>query len=89
MVGFREFGEQPVHFVLLKWHIDLDRGMARDGRRNAPANLFQVQRLLLPLNLVEQLVQHVLNLRRVHSGRRNFHRNAARAKRLSFEAVVL
>src|SRR5580704_4499862 len=42
VVGFREFGEEPVHFILLERHVDLDGGVAGDGGGDAGANLFQV-----------------------------------------------
>ena len=89
MVGFREFGEQPVHFVLLERHVDFDGGVAGDRGGDAGANLFQIQRLLFARKLVEQFVQHMFDRGRLHARRSDFHRYAARAKRLGLESVVL
>ena len=89
MVGFCEFGEQPVHFILLERHVDLDGGVAGDGGGDAGANLFQVQRLLFARDLVEEFVQHVLDCGCIYAGGRDFHGHAARAERFGLEAVVL
>ena len=53
MVGFGEFGEQPLHFVLLERHVYFDGGMAGDGGGDASANLFQIQLLLFARELIE------------------------------------
>ena len=89
MVGFREFGEEPLHFVLLQRHVDLDGGMAGDGGGNAPANLFQVQGLFFARDLIEQLVKHVLDRGRIHARRCKLHGDTAGAEGLGLEAVVL
>ena len=89
MVGFRQFGEQPVHFVLLERHVDFDGGVAGDGGGDAAADLFQVERLLFARDLIEQFVQHFFDRRGVDSRGRDFHGDAAGAERLGLEAVVL
>ena len=63
--------------------------MAGDRGSNSGSNFFQIQRLLFAGDLVEQLVQHILDRRRIYSCRRYFHRDAARAEGLGFESVVL
>ena len=35
MLGLGQLGEQPLDLCRLQRHIDLDRRMARDGRRNS------------------------------------------------------
>ena len=89
MVRFGQFGEQPLHFILLQRHIDLNRCVARDGRGNPSANLFQIQGLLLARNLIEQLVQHALYRCSVYPRRRNFYRDAAGPERFGLKAIVL
>ncbi len=89
VVGFREFGEKPVHFILFERHVDLDGGVAGDGSGNAAANLFQVQRLLLARDLIEQFVEHVLDGSRIDTRRSDLHCDTARAEGLSFESIVL
>ena len=61
MVGFGQFREQPLHFVLLQRHVDLDGRVTGDGRGDAGADLFQVQRLFFARELLEQFMQHVLD----------------------------
>ena len=46
-VGFRELGQQPLHFVLLQLHVDFDGGMAGDGSGYARAHSFQIDSLIL------------------------------------------
>jgi len=80
VVGFRQFGEKPVHFVLLERHVDLDGGMTGDGGGDASTNLLQVQRLLFARDLVEQFVEHVFDSGCVNSGGRDFDGDAPRAE---------
>ncbi len=40
VVGFRQFGEEPVHFVLLEGHVDFDGGVAGDGGGDAGCGSF-------------------------------------------------
>ena len=56
--------QQPLHFVLLQRHVDLDGGMAGDAGGDAGANLLQVQRLLFALELLQDFVQQVLDVGR-------------------------
>ena len=89
VIGLRQLRQQPLHFVPLQRHVHFDGGVARDRRRDAGANLFQIQRLLLAGELVQQLVQHFLDHGRVHSRRRHFHRHAARAEWFGLESIAL
>ncbi len=88
-IGFRELFEQPLHLILFERRIHFDCRMARDGSGNPAANYFHVQRLLLAVELIEQLVNHVLDLRSLHSRRRGLDGDGARTERLHFKAVPL
>ena len=88
MLGVGEFGQQPLHFVLLERHVDLDRRMAGDRRCDPRAHRFQIDDLVFARELLEDFIQHVLDLRSVHARRCDFHRDAACAERFRFEAVV-
>ena len=62
--------------------------MARDGGRNACPHQFQIQGLLFAGELLEQLVEHPLNLRSVDPGGSQLDGNAACPERLRFKAVA-
>ena len=53
--------QQPLHLVLLQRHVDLDGGVAGDAGSDVGADPVQVQRLLLALELLQDLVQQVLD----------------------------
>src|SRR5260370_435915 len=89
MLGFRQFRQQPFHFVLLQRHVDFDGRVARDRGCDRGPDLLQIQRLLFARELIEQIVQHVLNRGGIHSRWRHLHRHTARAEWLGFESVVL
>ena len=76
-LGFRQLRQQPLHLVLLQRHVDLDRGVASNGGGNARPHFLQVHALLFTGNLVEQFMQHMLDLSGLDTGRRNFDRDAA------------
>ena len=78
---FSQVPPTATHFVLFQRHVDFDSRVARNGRRNAPRESSQIQRLLLPRNLIQQLVQHALDRRRIHSRRRDLHRNTGAPRR--------
>ena len=87
-VGFGKFSEQPLHLVLIEWHIDLDRCVAGNRRSNTGAKLLQIDRLLLARDLVDQFMQEMLNLVRLYASGSELHHDAARAKRLCLKAVL-
>ena len=89
MIGFSQFDQQPLHFILFERHIHLDGGVTRDRGCDAGTNLLQIQRLLLAGELVKQFVQHVLDRAGIHARWRNFDRQTASTKGFSFESVVL
>ena len=74
---------------MLQRHVDLDGGVAGDGRGNPRANFFHVQRLLFARKLIEQLVQHVLDLRSLDARRSDFDSDASRPKRFGLEAILV
>src|ERR1035441_5344855 len=43
-VGFSEFLQEPLHFILFERHVDLDGGVAGDGGGDVGANVFQIGR---------------------------------------------
>src|ERR1051325_4847855 len=67
MICLSQFGEQPFHFVLLERHVDRDSCMARDRGGDASAYPFQIERLLLARELVEQFVEHTFDGGRLNS----------------------
>src|SRR5215469_11596114 len=81
--------EQPLHFVLFERHVDFDGGVAGDRSSDLCANLLQIEGLLFALELLEDLVQHVLDFRRGNARRCGLHRDGANAEGLDLEAVVI
>src|SRR5436305_4575538 len=63
--------------------------MARDGRSNAGANDFQIKPMFFAGKLVEQLLQHVLDLGCLKPCRSDLYRDSTSSKRFRFEAVEL
>ena len=88
MLGFCQLHEQPLHLILFEWHIDFDRGVARNRRRNTRPHRFQVDGLVLACELFEDFVHHVLDLRRVDARRCDLYRHAARAEGLRFKTIA-
>ena len=69
MICFRQLREQPFHFVVLQRHVHLDGGMTRNRGRDPCPNLFQIQRLLLARELIDQFAreEQVLNMEKVRA----------------------
>ena len=88
MVGLGQFGEQPFHFVLFQWHVDLDSGVAGYGGGNSSAHGFEIDGLLFTSQLFEDFVEQVLDLRGVYAGRGEFDRNAAGSEGLGLKTVA-
>ncbi len=89
IIRFRQLAQQPLHFCLLQRHIDLDGRMARDARCDAGANLIEVQRLLLTLELLQDLMQQVLYIACDYPCSCGLHRDRARPKGLHLEPVAI
>ncbi len=88
-IRFCQLFQQPLHLILFERRIHFDSRMTRYGSGNPAANHFHVQRLLLAVKLIEQLVNHVLDLCSFHSRRSGFDGDGTRTKRFHFEAVPL
>src|ERR1017187_5226386 len=88
-IGFGQLAKQPLHFVLLQRHVHLDGCVARNAGGDAGSNLFQVQHLFLALELIQDFMQHVLDVARRNSGRRGLDGDGARAERFHFKAVAV
>src|SRR5215469_5327728 len=88
-VGLGQLLEQPLHFGLFERHVDFDGGVAGDRSSDLCANLLQIEGLLFALELLEDLVQHVLDFRRRNARRCSLHRDGANAEGLDLEAVVI
>src|SRR5262252_681327 len=86
--GFRQFGEEPLHFVMVQGHVHFDRGVAGDGGGDAGAERVEVEFLIFAGELFEKLVQHAFDFGSVDACRRGFNRNAAGTERFSFESVA-
>ena len=75
MIGLRQFSEEPLHFILLEWHIDLNSGVAGNRGSDPRADRLHVQLLLFASELIEDLVDKVFHLRCIHACRRNLDGN--------------
>ena len=58
------------------------------SRPRCGSHRFQIDGLLFARELLEDFVQHVLDLRRVHARRRDLHRDAARAEGFRLKTIV-
>ena len=89
MIGFRQLREQPLHFVLFQRHVDLDSSVAGDGggdaRRESSPDSATALRAKSGRAVRAACVRRPAAS---NPGRRDFHRNAARAEGLGLEAVV-
>src|SRR5664280_448570 len=63
--------------------------MARNAGGDAGSNLFQVQHLFVTLELVQDFMQHLLDVARRNSGCRGLDGDGARAERFHFKAVAV
>src|SRR6516164_7660208 len=88
-VSLGQLPQQPLHLVVRQRHVDLDGGVAGDGRGYVSANSLEIERLFLALELLEDFVQQVLNLGGRDAGSRGLHRNGAGAEGLYFKTVVV
>ena len=88
-IGFGQLAQQPLHFVLLQRHVDLDGRMARNTGRDIGANLLQVQRLLVALELLDYLVQQMLDIARRNACCRGLYCDGTRAERLDLKGVAV
>ena len=89
MLGAGEFLEEPLHAGGIEGHIDLDGGVAGDGGGDAGAGGFEVVGLGGGSGLLEDFMDHALELAAGEAGGRGFDGDGVGAEGLGFAAVVL
>ena len=89
MLGFSEFGEQPVDFCGFERHIDLDGGVAGNGSGDSCAANFGILDLGRFFSAAQDLFQHEFEFAAFQADWRGFYGERARAEGLGLEAVAL
>ena len=87
MLGFSQFGKQPVDFGGLKGHVDLDSGVAGDGGGDAGGTGVGVFGLLLAVG-GEDLFEHALEFPALQADGRGLDGEGTGAEGFGFKAVA-
>ncbi len=89
MLGFAEFGEEPVDFFGVEGLIDFDSGVAGHAGGDAAAAGFGVFGLLVAVGDGEDFFEHLFEFAAFETYRRGFDGESARAEGFGFEAVAV